>query len=90
MLLSLITDVSQIWPMWESHFISLTLMSVGAKLGPTHTNAHNRAASDGTDAAPMLKAVRPVRMAGQTGSPAKNSEVRRTLAPEGPRQGKRT
>ena len=74
---------------------------VGTKLGPTHTNAHGRAASDGTDAAPMLKAVRPVRMTvlkavrpvrmtGQTGSPAKNGKVRRTLAREGPHQGRRT
>ena len=49
---------------------------VGANLGTTHTNALDRAASDGTDAAPMLKAVRPFRMTGQTGSPAKNGEVR--------------
>ena len=63
---------------------------VGTNLGPTHTNAHDRAASDGTDAAPMLKAVRPVRMTGQTGSPAKNGKVRQTLAREGPRQGRRT
>ena len=34
----------------------------------------DRAASDGTNAAPMLKAVRPVRVTGPTGSPAKSEE----------------
>ena len=61
-----------------------------AQIYGQHMNALDRAASDGTDAAPMLKAVRPVRMTGQTSSPAKNGEVLRTLAREGPRQGRRT
>jgi len=64
-------------------------MAVGANLGPTHKNAHDCAASDGTDAAPMLKAVRPDRGTGQTGLLAKNGKVRRTLTREGPRQGRR-
>ena len=59
---------------------------VGANLGTTHTNALDRAASDGTDAAPML---RPVGVTGQTGSPVQNGEIWRTLAREGPRQGRR-
>ena len=33
-----------------------------------HTKMHGRAASDGTDAVPMLRPVRPVRVTGQTGS----------------------
>ena len=37
-------------------------------------------------AAPML---RPVGVTGQTGSPVQNGKIRRTLAQEGPRQGKR-
>ena len=61
---------------------------VGANLGTTHTNALDRAASDGTDAAPMLRPVRPVGVTGQTGSPVQNGEIRRTLAREGSRQGK--
>ena len=52
-----------------------------------HMKTHGRAASDGTDAAPML---RPIRVTGQTGSPVKNGEVQRMLTREGPRQGRRT
>ena len=63
---------------------------VGANLGPTHTDALERAASDGTDVTSMLRAVRPVRVTGQTGSPAKNGKARRTLVREGPHQGRRT
>ena len=48
-----------------------------------------RAASDGTIAAPMLRPVGPVRVTGQTGSPVQNGEVQRTLAQEGSHQGKR-
>ena len=67
------------------HGIGILFKGVGANLGPTHTNAHDCAVSDSTNAAaPMLRAVRPVRGTGQTGSPAKNGEVRRTLAREGP------
>jgi len=40
-------------------------------------------------AAPMLNPVRLVEETGQTGSPVQNGEIRRTLAREGPRQGKR-
>ena len=65
-------------------------MAVGVNLGPTHKNAHDCAASDGTDVAPMLRMVKPVKVTGQTGSPAKNGEVRRTLTWEGPRQDRRT
>ena len=50
-------------------------MAVGANLGPTHKNAHDCTASDGTDAASMLRAVRPVRGTGQTGSSVYNGEV---------------
>ena len=48
--------------------------------------ALDRAVSDGTIAAPML---RPVGVTSPTGSPVQNGEIRRTLAREGPRQGKR-
>ena len=44
-------------------------------------NVLDRAVSDGTIAAPLL---RPVGVTGQTGSPVQNGEVRRTLAREGP------
>ena len=54
-----------------------------------HTNALDRAVSDSTIAVPMLRPVRPVGVTGQTGSPVQNSEIRRMLALEGPRQGKR-
>ena len=47
---------------------------VDANLGPTHTNALDRAASDGRNVAPMLRAVRPIRGTGQTSSPAKSDE----------------
>ena len=43
-------------------------------------NVLDRAVSDGTIAAPLL---RPVGVTGQTGSPVQNGEVRRTLAREG-------
>ena len=36
----------------------------------------------------MLRPVRPVGVTGQTDSPVQNGEIRRTLAREGPRQGK--
>ena len=52
------------------------MVFVGADLGPTHTNAHDCAVSDGTGAALMLREVRSVMVTGQTGSPAKNGEVR--------------
>ena len=52
-----------------------------------HTNALDRAVSDGTIAAPML---RPVRVTGQTGLPVWNGEVRRTIAQGDPvREGAR-
>jgi len=60
-----------------------------AQIYGQHTNALDRAASDGTIAAPMLRPVRPVGVTDQTGSPVQNGEIRRTLAREGPRQGKR-
>ena len=40
-----------------------------------HTNALDRAASDGTVAAPMLRLVRPVGVTGQIGSLVQNNEV---------------
>ena len=61
-----------------------------AQIYGQHMNALDRAASNGTVAVPMLRPVRSVGVTGQTGSPAKNGEVRRTLAWEGPRQGRRT
>ena len=58
------------------HGIGILFKGVGANLGPTHTNAHDCAVSDGTGAALMLREVRSVMVTGQTGSPAKNGEVR--------------
>ena len=54
-----------------------------AQIYGQHTNALDRAASDGTIAAPMLRPVRPVGVTGQTGSLVQNGEIRRTLAREG-------
>ena len=51
-------------------------------------NALDRTVSDGTITAPKLRLVRPVRITGQTGLPVQNGEIQRTLAREGPRQGK--
>ena len=48
---------------------------VGANFGPTHENALDHATSDGTIAALMHRAVRPVRVTGQTSSPVKKGEV---------------
>ena len=47
-------------------------------------NALDRAVSDGTIAAPILRSVRLVGVTDQTGSPVQNGEIRRTLAQEGP------
>ena len=49
-----------------------------------------RAASDGTIVATMLRPVRLVRVTNQTGSPVQNVEDQRMLAWEGPHQGKHT
>jgi len=57
-----------------------------AQIYGQQTNALDRAASNGTIAALML---RPVRITGQTGLPVWNSDIRRTIAREEPRQGRR-
>ena len=60
-----------------------------AQIYDQHTNALDHAVSDGTIAALILGPVRLVGVTGQTGSPVQNGEVRRTLAREEHRQGRR-